>query len=210
MASIIELLLLLLTSLGLNLVPFASPSNLLIASSAALMTSADPVMIGLIISVGSATAKSVHYLITYYAGKRLRKQRRERLDALAPKFRRWGALALFIAAATPIPDEPVVIPMGLLKYNPAKFFIAFFLGKLVITIPGAYLGRAAEGMFSPWFSPELIAALSVILTVIVTVILLKVDVEGMARRGLQKFRKKSPTTSGENNQGSEQSQNMSA
>ena len=194
MASIIELLVLLLTSLGLNLVPFASPSNLLIASSAALMTSADPVMIGLIISVGSATAKSVHYLVTYFVGKRLGKQRRERLDALAPKFRRWGALALFIAAATPLPDEPVVIPMGLLKYNPAKFFVAFFLGKLVITIPGAYLGRAAENIFSPMLSPEIIAVASVILTIIVTVVLLKIDVEGLSQRTLQRIRKKSSAT----------------
>jgi len=144
--------------------------------------------------MGSATAKSVHYLVTYFVGKRLGKQRRERLDALAPKFRRWGALALFIAAATPLPDEPVVIPMGLLKYNPAKFFVAFFLGKLVITIPGAYLGRAAENIFSPMLSPEIIAVASVILTIIVTVVLLKIDVEGLSQRTLQRIRKKSSAT----------------
>jgi membrane protein DedA with SNARE-associated domain len=201
LVSIIELLALLLTSLGLNLIPFASPSNLLIASNAALMTSAEPAIIGLIIALGSATAKSVHYLITYFAGRHLGKQTRKRLDAIAPKFRRWGAIALFIAAATPIPDEPVVIPMGLLKYNPAKFFLAFFLGKLVITIPGAYLGRAAEMMFSPWLTPTVIAIASVILTIIMTGILLKVDVEGIARRTMQKLRKKSSATArGENEQ----------
>jgi membrane protein DedA with SNARE-associated domain len=188
LTSIIELLVLLLTSLGLNLIPFASPSNLFIASSAALMTSADPIGIGLIIALGSATAKSVHYVITYFAGKHMGKQRRERLDSLSPKLRRWGAIALFIAAATPVPDEPVVIPMGLLKYNPAKFFVVFFFGKLVITVPGAYLGKTAENIFSPLLSPAVIAVASVVLTVAVTVILLRLDFEGLARKMLQKIR----------------------
>ncbi len=187
--SIEELFALFITSAGLNLIPFASPSNLLIASNAAIVTSANPFEIGLIVSFGAAAAKSVHYLITYFIGKRLGAERRQHLDRLAPRVQRWGALALFIAAATPIPDEPVVVPMGLLKYNPAKFFVAFFLGKLVITIPGAYLGKMAEDFLSPAITPEIIAVASVILTIIVTIILLRVDTIELGKRVLNKFRR---------------------
>ena len=39
--------------------------------------------------------------------------------------------AAFVAAATPIPDDLVYVPLGLAKYNPKRFFIATLTGKLV-------------------------------------------------------------------------------
>ena len=46
--------------------------------------------------------------------------------------KRYGAGAAFFAAATPIPDDLVYVPLGLAKYNPRKFFIATLTGKLVL------------------------------------------------------------------------------
>ena len=46
--------------------------------------------------------------------------------------KRYGGSAAFVAAATPIPDDLVYIPLGLAKYNPKRFFIATLLGKLVL------------------------------------------------------------------------------
>jgi len=46
--------------------------------------------------------------------------------------KRYGASAAFVAAATPIPDDIIYVPLGLAKYNPKKFFIATLLGKLVL------------------------------------------------------------------------------
>ena len=180
MASIIELLVILLSSFGLNLIPFAGPSNLFIASTAALsIVDADPatlVAVGFLVALGSALAKSIHYLVTFFVSKHLSEKRRQRLDADALKMKRWAFLLLFAAAATPIPDEPVVIPMGLMKYSPTKFFTAFFLGKLSITVLGAFLGSWTKSAFSEWLSTDVMIVLSVVLTIIVTVILLKVDV----------------------------------
>jgi len=180
MASIIELLVILLSSFGLNLIPFAGPSNLFIASTAALsIVDADPatlVAVGFLVALGSALAKSIHYLVTFFVSKHLSEKRRQRLDADALKMKRWAFLLLFAAAATPIPDEPVVIPMGLMKYSPTKFFTAFFLGKLSITVLGAFLGSWTKSAFSEWLSTDVMIVLSVVLTIVVAVILLKVDV----------------------------------
>ena len=180
MASIIELLVILFSSFGLNLIPFAGPSNLFIASTAALsIVDADPatlVAVGFLVALGSALAKSIHYLVTFFVSKHLSEKRRQRLDADALKVKRWAFLLLFAAAATPIPDEPVVIPMGLMKYSPTKFFTAFFLGKLSITVLGAFLGSWTKSAFSEWLSTDVMIVLSVVLTIVVTVILLKVDV----------------------------------
>ena len=46
--------------------------------------------------------------------------------------KRYGAGAAFFAAATPIPDDLVYVPLGLAKYNPRKFFVATLSGKLVL------------------------------------------------------------------------------
>jgi len=46
--------------------------------------------------------------------------------------KRYGAGAAFFAAATPIPDDLVYVPLGLAKYNPRKFFVATLTGKLVL------------------------------------------------------------------------------
>jgi membrane protein YqaA with SNARE-associated domain len=176
MASLYDLVGVLLTSFGINLIPFAGPSNLLIAADAALIVKADPWIIGFLVAVGSASAKLIHYVVTFFAGRLVSEKRRKILNAESQKIKRWAFLALFVAAATPIPDEPVIIPLGLLKYNPIKFYIAFFLGKLSITIIGAYLGKSGEEFFSSVISQQIMVVISILLTIAVTVLLLKVDV----------------------------------
>ena len=47
--------------------------------------------------------------------------------------KRYGAAAAFFAAATPIPDDLVYVPLGLAKYNPKRFFIATLTGKIVLS-----------------------------------------------------------------------------
>ena len=46
--------------------------------------------------------------------------------------KRYGGSAAFVAAATPIPDDLVYIPLGLAKYDPKRFFVATLLGKFVL------------------------------------------------------------------------------
>lgn len=186
MASIYELLGVLVVSFALNLVPFASPSNLFIASNAALLLESDPFTLGFLVALGSACAKGIHYIITFFVSKHLSEKRRQRLDTEAVKIKRWAFLLLFVAAATPIPDEPVVIPLGLLKYNPAKFFAAFFLGKLSITIFGAYMGKWSEGAFSSVISQEALIIISIISTILITILLLKVDFGKVIKKILRK------------------------
>jgi membrane protein DedA with SNARE-associated domain len=198
MASIAELMFVLLTSFRFNLIPFAGPSNLLIASNAALvLNSTDSttlVAIGFLVAFGAAFAKSIHYLVTFFIGKHLSRNQRERLDADAVRVKRWAFWLLYVAAATPIPDEPVVIPLGLMKYSIAKFFTAFFLGKLSITIIGAFLGAWTRSTLSEWFSPEVTITLSVILTIVVTVVLLKGDVGKLIERISERYLKRKTTS----------------
>ena len=131
-------------------------------------------------------------MITFFVSGRLSQKRQERLHMDAAKVRRWAFPLLFIVAATPVPDEPVVIPLGLMKYSPVKFFAAYFLGKLSITIAGAFLGSWAGDFVEGWLglTPEatfvLSIVVSVILTVVITIILLKVDFDKVTQKYLHK------------------------
>jgi uncharacterized membrane protein YdjX (TVP38/TMEM64 family) len=75
-----------------------------------------------------------------------------------------------------------------MKYSPTKFFAAFFLGKLTITVAGAFLGSWTRSTFSEWLSPEVMIVLSIALTIAVTIILLKVDVGKLAERLVKRKR----------------------
>jgi len=176
----IELIITFLVAFGFNLIPFFGPSNLLIASTAAIsLVNPDPatlVTIATVIALAAALAKGIYYVVTFFVSKHLSEKNQRRLDAEALKVKPWAFLLLYLAAATPIPDEPVVIPLGLMKYNPVKFFSAYFLGKITITVAGAFLGGWIESNFSSVLSQEAMIALSIGLTVAVTVIMFKVDV----------------------------------
>jgi membrane protein DedA with SNARE-associated domain len=187
MALPIELLGVLLVSFGINMIPFASPSNLLVASSAALLVDSDPLSIGVLVALGATSAKLVHYTISFFVGKHVGEKRRKRLDAAAAKTRRWAALAVFIAAITPIPDDPVVIPLGLMKYSPARFAVFYLAGKTLVTVIGAFLGGFGEQLLSGYVSQVVLAVISIALTIAITVVLLKIDLSQITDKILKKI-----------------------
>ncbi|MCW4028949.1 MAG: VTT domain-containing protein [Candidatus Bathyarchaeota archaeon] len=204
MASPIDFIIIFATAFGLNLIPFAGPSNLLIASTVGVglgdANIATLVLVGVLIAFAAALAKGIHYMVTFFVSGHLSQKRQERLNTDAKKIRRWAFPLLFVAAASPIPDEPIVIPLGLMKYSPAKFFAAYFLGKLSITVAGVFLGGWLGDVAESWFGLSvettfiLSVIISVILTIIITVIILKVDVEKLS----QKYLHRKPTAPQEN------------
>lgn len=181
-----EILTILGLSFALNIIPFAGPSNLLIASNTAILVDVDPITIGFLVALGSASAKFIHYVVTFYLGKFVNEKRRKGLDAAGQKLKKWALVAIFVAAATPIPDEPVIVPLGLIRYNPAKLFIAFFSGKLLITIIGAHMGKFAQDIFEGTISQVVFTLISIVLTIAITVVLLKIDVDKIADKILRR------------------------
>jgi membrane protein DedA with SNARE-associated domain len=196
--AIIEFVILFATAFGFNLIPFAGPSNLLIASTAAISLNGTDALtlflIGATIALAAALAKGIHYMVTFFVSGHLSQKRQQRLGADAARVKRWAMPLLFVVAASPLPDEPVVIPLGLMKYSPVKFFVSYFLGKLTIAVAGAFLGNEATQLFGGWLSPELLIVISIVLTIVITVILLKVDMGKLAEKYLH--RKKSPEDTG--------------
>jgi membrane protein YqaA with SNARE-associated domain len=186
MVTPIELFMVLITAFGLGIIPFAGPSTLLIASNTAVILGVTDVptlvAIACLVALGSALAKSVHYMVTFFVRRHLSSERQKRLNTDGQKIKHWAALALFIVAVTPIPDEPVVIPLGLMKYSPIKFFISYFSGKLIVTAAGAFLGSWTGQTLLEWLSPQATIVISILLTVVITIVLLKVDLGKLIKR----------------------------
>ncbi|MCL2287612.1 MAG: hypothetical protein FWC33_00270 [Candidatus Bathyarchaeota archaeon] len=200
MLSLIEAIIIFTLSFGINIIPFFGPSNVFIASLAAINidnTNFSVVLvIGILVALGATVARIIQYKVTPFISRRLSEEKRATLEANAAKINKRAFLLLCATAATPFPEEPIVISLASMKYNIAKFSMAYFLGKLAITTMGAFMGNTMGNLFSDWLgnvfpnwlTPEIImTVMSTILAIIVTVILLKVDLSKLANR----FRKKS-------------------
>lgn len=169
-----------LVSLGVNLLPFTSPSNMVLAGAIMfLLPAINPFLVGLSVALAASIAKTGHYYIASYLSSKTR-NRTEKLQSYGRKLGRWGALAAFVAAATPIPDDPIVIPLGLARYSPIKFFVAYLLGKALISIGGAYLGQRAALTFENFLPTTEYTALTVVLSIVIVVVLVKVDLSAVA------------------------------
>ena len=125
------------------LVPFMGPSTMVLSGAVAAMSpSRLPIMIALVVSLSASLAKTVVYYVSFFLGRRfLGDGTFSRLQSYGRVMGRWKGFAVFLASATPIPDEPVVVATSLVRYDPFRFFVWFLLGKLAVTIPAAYMGR---------------------------------------------------------------------
>ncbi|MEM2921998.1 MAG: VTT domain-containing protein [Candidatus Bathyarchaeia archaeon] len=165
-----------LLSFAFNMLPFMGPSNALLAGAlAASLPWANPLLTGVLVALSASLAKLIHFLAAFFLRGALSSERKEKLDQYIGRRGNVGSLLLFIAAVTSIPDEPVVIPLGLVKYSPAKFFVIYLLGKILIAIPGAYIGSKIP--LSDLVGSPIAAVLSICATIVVTYILMKIDLK---------------------------------
>ncbi|MEM2905655.1 MAG: VTT domain-containing protein [Candidatus Bathyarchaeia archaeon] len=176
-----------LVALSFGLIPFAGPSNTLLAAVAVmLLPSAHPFAVAAAVALGATVAKTVHYYAALLAARALGEERRRKLESYRARVGKSGALLLLIAAATPVPDEPVVIPLSLMGYNVYRFFLAYLAGKMLATLLGAYLGRAASPLFESLLGAAGTVLFSVALTAIVTYAMLRLEKRKSPLPGLQR------------------------
>ncbi len=115
-----------------SLIPFVPiPSFILVATMAA-GEQFDIHVLVLIAAITSTAAKQIIFYASYGGRKIISEKTKKRMMPFQKLVKRYGASAAFVAAATPIPDDLVYIPLGLAKYNPKRFFVATLLGKIVL------------------------------------------------------------------------------
>ncbi len=154
----------------INMIPFLSPSNMVLAGVASLLLPwMNWVLVGITVAVAATLAKLIHYFVVRGSRIVLSEERLAALESERERVNKWGALALFIAAASPVPDDPLIVYVGLTRYSVSKFLFFYFTGKVLVTLAGALIGYTVGGYFE---SMPIVVA-SIALTALITGYLFK-------------------------------------
>lgn len=113
---------------------------------AALNEQMNPHLLVLSAVGGSVAAKALIFWCSYYGRNILSIKTRTRMLPLHKFINKFGWIAVILTSATPIPDAPVNIHLGLAKYDFWKFIIAAFVGKLIayelVVFAVIFMGRS--------------------------------------------------------------------
>ena len=116
-----------------SLIPFVPVPIIFLLATMSVGDQFNIHVLALLSAITATAAKQIIFSISY-TGRRIMSERtRKRMKPFERLVKRYGAAAAFVAAATPIPDDIVYIPLGLAKYNPKRFFVATLLGKIVLS-----------------------------------------------------------------------------
>ncbi len=131
-------------------------------------------LLAIVAAFGAAVGELVGYGLGY-AGRRVVSKRYDRrLNAMLRIFDRFGMPAVFIFALTPLPDDLLFIPLGLMHYSLWKAFIPCVAGKFLMSLIVVYVGSAAGQMFA---ENLIIALVTAVLLVLIVVAMFKIDWE---------------------------------
>jgi len=115
-----------------SLIPFVPIPSFVLVATMAVGEQFDIHVLVIIAALTSTAAKQIIFYISYGGRKIISEKTKKRMKPFQKLVKRYGGSAAFVAAATPIPDDLVYIPLGLAKYNPKRFFVATLSGKIVL------------------------------------------------------------------------------
>ena len=116
-----------------SLIPFVPLPSFLLLATMSVGDQFDLHVIAIISAVTATGAKIIVFSVSYGGRKIIGEKSRKRMRPFERLVKRYGAGAAFFAAATPMPDDLIYVPLGLARYNPKRFVIATLTGKLVLS-----------------------------------------------------------------------------
>jgi len=115
-----------------SLIPFVPVPSFILLATMSVGEQFDLHILALISAFTASIAKQIIFYASYGGRRMISEKTKKRMSPFQKLVKRYGGAAAFVAAATPIPDDMVYIPLGLAKYNPKRFFIATLSGKIVL------------------------------------------------------------------------------
>ncbi len=147
----------------------------------------DPNILALSSTIGSTIGKVIIFYASYYGRNALSNDSKIKMKPLQNVVRRYGWIAAFIAAATPVPDDLVYIPLGLSKYNPLYFIISTFGGKATLSEIIVWSGKfGLEDFIKPLLN-DTQSILILYITAIILAIILAIIIYFMTRLEWSKY-----------------------
>ena len=151
----------------------------------------DPVLIALAAGLGSALGEFSAYAVGLGGRKVLGGKYKRKMDVLTRVFNRYGPVVIFVFALTPLPDDLIFIPLGVMRFSLLKAFIPALIGKISMNFIVAYSGRLSLqainnifGVDSDWITALIGVVMALVLLVLVFLIMFKVDWEKRVEKHL--------------------------
>ena len=145
----------------------------------------DPVLLAVFGGAGAALGEFTGYLLGFYGRRILSEERRRKMEALVKLFGRYGPLAIFLFALTPLPDDLLFIPLGIMRYKLVKAFIPALLGKVLMLFILAYFGRIGADVILLIFGEGNMwvgMAITAVLLTIILILLFRIDWEKVLQK----------------------------
>ena len=163
-------------------------------------SSFDPFWIAVAAGLGAVLGEFSGYLVGLSGRKVISSKYKRKMDILMKLFKKFGPAVIFTFALTPLPDDLLFIPLGVMRYSIIRAFIPALLGKFLSSLIIAYAGRFSLQIIRDIFgigegaSLLIGTILAIVLLVIVFVIMFKVDWEKRAEKFLAEDEKQSAET----------------
>jgi membrane protein YqaA with SNARE-associated domain len=158
----------------------------------------DPFLIAISAGLGSAVGEFSGYLLGFYGRRVISAERRRKMEFMVKVFDRFGPITIFLFALTPLPDDLLFIPLGIMHYNLARAFIPALIGKMSMNFIVAYSGRYAIqiikdifGEGSDWIAVLLGGLMGIELLIIIMFVMFKIDWEKVFMKYVKEEEKKS-------------------
>ncbi len=132
--------------------------------------------LGIAAGLGGATGK----LTVYYLGRGIRvalsEERKKEAEFFSKMARKYGAVSVFIFALTPLPDDVLYFPLGVVKFDVKVFLLANLLGKSLLGIFVAFLSGTYFNVVKMLFGENglISSIIAILFALILAFILLRV------------------------------------
>ncbi len=142
--------------------------------------SISPLLLGIITGIGSGIGELSSYIIGRGGGKLMDTNYSEKLNTYRKLVEQRPMLThflIFFFAATPLPDDIILVPLGLINYSWKTSIIPCTLGKIVLTTAIAYAGKYSIEFVEQILNENLnqVEVLTFIGLMIVIVLMVKFD-----------------------------------
>jgi len=148
----------------------------------------NPLLLAIAGGIGSAIGEFSGYELGYYGRTIISKKRQRRMNYMIRVLNRYGSIVIFLFALTPLPDDLLFIPLGILRYSFIKAFIPCFIGKLLMCGILAYGGQLYYDILRiifgemTWEIELLTSIITAVALVLILVALFKIDWEKVLKK----------------------------
>lgn len=186
----------LISMLGASSIIFPIPYTVIIF---ALGNTFEPLWIAVAAGLGAAIGEIFGYLIGVGGGKFIGEKYHKKMESVTKVIERYGWIYIFVFALTPLPDDLLFIPLGVMRYGLLRAFVPALIGKFLMSLIVAYSGRFSVqvikevfGIESSWISFTIGIILGLALLVSIIILRSRIDLETRLEKYVKKKRQEDP------------------